>query len=149
MKPSTRLSLAPRAYLFTARRALATSTRLRKEFANPFTSPAPPRLPQEDQKVFEELVQQSTGAFSSPRSPPKINQSPDSSPSEAAAAQGTIAARAQNIANSEMGAAAAQAAESSKAHSKMRSSGRSTHEAKARNYTRTCDEVRHLNSKAM
>jgi hypothetical protein len=114
MKPTTRLSLAPRAHLFTARRTLTTSTRLRKEFANPFTSPAPPRLPQEDQKVFEELVQQSTGAFSSPRSPPKINQSPDSSPSEAAAAQGTIAARAQNIANSEMGAAAAQAAESSK-----------------------------------
>ncbi|KAH8705673.1 hypothetical protein BGW36DRAFT_16656 [Talaromyces proteolyticus] len=43
--------------------------------------PAPPRLPKEEQEIFEELQRQSTGAFSTPRSaPPKINQSPDSQP---------------------------------------------------------------------
>lgn len=38
--------------------------------------PAPPRLPEEDQKIFEQLQKQSTGAFSTPRSRPKVNQSP-------------------------------------------------------------------------
>lgn len=46
---------------------------------SPFkTGPAPPRLPKEDQEIFEELQRQSTGAFSTPRTPPKVNQSPDS-----------------------------------------------------------------------
>ncbi|KAL4917616.1 hypothetical protein BDW62DRAFT_183502 [Aspergillus aurantiobrunneus] len=40
--------------------------------------PSPPRLPEEDQKVFEELQKQSTGAFSTPRSTPRVNQSPNS-----------------------------------------------------------------------
>ncbi|KAK4984563.1 hypothetical protein LTR50_006528 [Elasticomyces elasticus] len=57
--------------------------------------PAPPRLPKEDQEVFEQLQRQSTGAFSQPRTPtsatdtapptggaptqrPQINQSPHS-----------------------------------------------------------------------
>jgi len=31
------------------------------------TSPAPPRLPKEEQEIFEKLQQQSTGAFSTPR----------------------------------------------------------------------------------
>ncbi|PYH99882.1 DUF1674 domain protein [Aspergillus ellipticus CBS 707.79] len=43
-------------------------------------SPAPPRLPKEEQEIFEELQRKSTGAFSTPR----VNQSPDS---EAAAAE--------------------------------------------------------------
>ncbi|QKX59914.1 uncharacterized protein TRUGW13939_07056 [Talaromyces rugulosus] len=52
---------------------------------NPFaTGPAPPRLPKEEQEIFEELQKQSTGAFSTPRTPPKINQSPDSQPEHAA-----------------------------------------------------------------
>ncbi|KAF3394623.1 Succinate dehydrogenase assembly factor 4 [Penicillium rolfsii] len=35
-------------------------------------SPAPPRLPKEEQEIFEELQRQSTGAFSTPQ----VNQSP-------------------------------------------------------------------------
>ncbi|KAJ5175843.1 Succinate dehydrogenase assembly factor 4 [Penicillium canariense] len=37
-------------------------------------SPAPPRLPKEEQEIFEELQRRSTGAFSTPQ----INQSPQS-----------------------------------------------------------------------
>ncbi|KKK17056.1 hypothetical protein P175DRAFT_0555304 [Aspergillus ochraceoroseus IBT 24754] len=40
--------------------------------------PAPLRLPKEEQEIFEQLQRQSTGAFSTPQEPPKINQSPDS-----------------------------------------------------------------------
>jgi len=55
------------------------------------TSPSPPKLPKEEQEIFERLQQQSTGAFSTlrdaqPSSSPdlsplraRINQSPDSS----------------------------------------------------------------------
>ncbi|KAF9893711.1 putative mitochondrial protein, conserved [Aspergillus nanangensis] len=39
--------------------------------------PAPPRLPKEEQEIFEELQRKSTGAFSTPQ----VNQSPDSEPS--------------------------------------------------------------------
>ncbi|KAL1648894.1 hypothetical protein SLS58_002074 [Diplodia intermedia] len=42
------------------------------------TSPSPHRLPDEEQKIFEELQRRSTGAFSTPREPPAINQSPHS-----------------------------------------------------------------------
>ncbi|OJJ63544.1 hypothetical protein ASPSYDRAFT_38120 [Aspergillus sydowii CBS 593.65] len=45
--------------------------------------PAPPRLPEEEQKIFEQLQKQSTGAFSTPRSAPQVNQSPDSEPAKA------------------------------------------------------------------
>ncbi|KAJ5753404.1 uncharacterized protein N7511_007557 [Penicillium nucicola] len=39
----------------------------------PFSnSPAPPRLPKEEQEIFEKLQKQSTGAFSTPQ----VNQSP-------------------------------------------------------------------------
>ncbi|EEP81548.1 FMP21 [Uncinocarpus reesii 1704] len=49
--------------------------------SNPFqTGPSPPRLPKEEQEIFEKLQRQSTGAFSTPRTPPKVNQ-----PGEAAA----------------------------------------------------------------
>ncbi|GKZ33339.1 putative mitochondrial protein, conserved [Aspergillus brasiliensis] len=44
------------------------------------SSPAPPRLPKEEQELFEELQRKSTGAFSTPQ----INQSPDSEPAVAA-----------------------------------------------------------------
>ncbi|EEA22633.1 hypothetical protein TMatcc_001472 [Talaromyces marneffei ATCC 18224] len=47
--------------------------------SSPFGSgPAPPRLPKEEQEIFERLQKESTGAFSTPRTPPKVNQSPDS-----------------------------------------------------------------------
>lgn len=39
--------------------------------------PSPPRLPKEEQEIFDQLQKQSTGAFSTPR--PQINQSPQSS----------------------------------------------------------------------
>jgi hypothetical protein len=60
----------------------------------PFGGPAPPRLPEEDQKVFEELQKASTGAFSTPRpkiqvnqpatssSKPRVNQSPNTTDAE-------------------------------------------------------------------
>ena len=38
------------------------------------SGPAPPRLPDEEQKVFEELQRSSTGAFSTPRSAIQVNQ---------------------------------------------------------------------------
>ncbi|KAH7061487.1 hypothetical protein B0J12DRAFT_297241 [Macrophomina phaseolina] len=54
---------------------LAPSVRCASSFR---VSPAPPRLPEEEQKVFEELQRRSTGAFSTPREAPAINQSPQS-----------------------------------------------------------------------
>ncbi|KAI9716747.1 MAG: putative mitochondrial protein, conserved [Chrysothrix sp. TS-e1954] len=42
--------------------------------------PAPPRLPKDEQEIYEQLQKQSTGAFSTPRKPPQINQSPQSAP---------------------------------------------------------------------
>ena len=44
-------------------------------------SPAPPRLPKEEQELYEKLQASSTGAFSTPRSTVVINQtaSPDAS----------------------------------------------------------------------
>ena len=48
--------------------------------------PAPPRLPKDEQEIYEQLQKQSTGAFSTPQKPPQINQSPlsasESSPSD-------------------------------------------------------------------
>ncbi|KAJ4355995.1 uncharacterized protein N0V89_004020 [Didymosphaeria variabile] len=68
--------------------------------SSPFTkAPAPPRLPKEEQEIFERLQKQSTGAFSTPRDEAaatststtfsaadvraRINQSPDSEPVDA------------------------------------------------------------------
>lgn len=42
--------------------------------------PSPPRLPKEEQELFEQLQEQSTGAFSTPRTPPRIDQSPHTQP---------------------------------------------------------------------
>lgn len=44
-------------------RLFSTSPRARIDFGN---SPAPPRLPEDEQKIFEKLQRQSTGAFSTP-----------------------------------------------------------------------------------
>jgi len=72
-----------------ATRAFTLSTRHSTSFNS---GPAPPRLPKQDQEIFEKLQNESTGAFSTPRSqsPPtstadvrmRINQSPDSTPAK-------------------------------------------------------------------
>jgi Protein of unknown function (DUF1674). len=61
-----------------------TSPLLTDRKLNPFArAPAPPRLPKEEQEIFEELQKQSTGAFSTPQ----VNQVSDSAPElESAAA---------------------------------------------------------------
>lgn len=63
-------------------RALSTTSRRaaddkydNKQASIPFAnSPAPYRLPKEEQEIFEKLQRESTGAFSTP----KVNQSPNS-----------------------------------------------------------------------
>ncbi|KAL2828517.1 hypothetical protein BDW59DRAFT_159720 [Aspergillus cavernicola] len=64
---------------------LSTSTVRHSDNSNPAfrQGPAPPRLPEEEQKIFEQLQKQSTGAFSTPRAAPKVNQSPNSEPEPA------------------------------------------------------------------
>lgn len=53
----------------TAIRSLSTTaSRAGNDKASPFNrGPAPPRLPQEEQEIFEELQRKSTGAFSTPQ----------------------------------------------------------------------------------
>ncbi|KIV80898.1 hypothetical protein PV11_08365 [Exophiala sideris] len=110
MKPATvplrAIASAPRAHLFTysrfAIRRLSTSIAVRNEgkpSSSPFAfgGPAPPRLPKEEQDLFESLQRASTGAFSTPRTPPQINQSPDSTSPEVADAQAAIRARLEKI----------------------------------------------------
>jgi hypothetical protein len=78
---SLRITRLPR---LLSRRAFSTSTARSTSFK---TGPAPPRLPKEDQEVFEKLQKQSTGAFSQPKTEStstsdlrsRINQSPDTS----------------------------------------------------------------------
>lgn len=56
------------------------STSLRFRAAPPFASgPAPPRLPKEDQELYEQLQRSSTGAFSTPKPTVVVNQSSASS----------------------------------------------------------------------
>ncbi|ODM16094.1 hypothetical protein SI65_08528 [Aspergillus cristatus] len=63
-------SIASRSFLT---RPLSTSPVLSAD--SPFKSgPAPPRLPKEEQEIFEELQRKPTGAFSTPQ----VNQSPAS-----------------------------------------------------------------------
>ncbi|EXJ89687.1 hypothetical protein A1O3_02754 [Capronia epimyces CBS 606.96] len=119
MKPATsslrHLSSAPRAHLFSHRcpcrcRRISTTASLRsassRSSSSPspaqpsafsFGGPAPPRLPKEEQEIFESLQRASTGAFSTPRAPPRINQSPDLSDAEAVDAQATVEARVDKI----------------------------------------------------
>ncbi|KAJ9660108.1 hypothetical protein H2198_002805 [Neophaeococcomyces mojaviensis] len=100
---------APRHHLFTrfaimtaSRRSLSQSRSLHKNegeavFSSFGIGPAPPRLPKEEQEIFEALQRQSTGAFSTPRAPPKINQSPDSTPLEESEAEAETIARAEKM----------------------------------------------------
>jgi hypothetical protein len=74
-----------------SRRAAAFSTSTAHKVSS-FGGPSPPRLPKEEQELFEKLQKQSTGAFSQPKPDPeptsqpsirmKINQSPDSAEPE-------------------------------------------------------------------
>ena len=93
------ISAAPRSHLFT--RCLSTTRRLAEKPTSAFgglrAGAAPPRLPKEEQEIFEALQKQSTGAFSTPRSPPKINQSPDSTPTEQAQAQNVVSDRTSKL----------------------------------------------------
>ena len=97
------LCKAPRAHLFTrsvAARAFSSTRLTRASQPPPFNTPSPPRLPREEQELFESLQRESTGAFSTPRSPPKINQSPDASAADVAKADDTISARVEKVAGS-------------------------------------------------
>ncbi|KAL9576811.1 MAG: hypothetical protein Q9212_006798 [Teloschistes hypoglaucus] len=59
------------------RRLRSSSTR---SYATTFSQgPAPPRLPKEEQELYEKLQRSSTGAFSTPKPHVVINQSPASS----------------------------------------------------------------------
>lgn len=115
INPLRLISSAPRSHLFTSTRSstaflthrtLHTTQPLRqssesKSPFSPFSGPSPPRLPKEEQELFEELQRQSTGAFSTPRSPPQINQSPDSSAAELAEASSTIEGRTDKLAGTD------------------------------------------------
>jgi hypothetical protein len=68
-----------------SRRTITTSSPLQSSWSS---GPAPPRLPKEEQELFDKLMKQSTGAFSTPKesptdtpaeassSNPQVNQSP-------------------------------------------------------------------------
>lgn len=61
-------------HVFHARQSLARflSATSQNSSSSPFqTGPAPPRLPKEEQEIFEKLQQSSTGAFSTPQSTPE------------------------------------------------------------------------------
>ncbi|KAL4805184.1 DUF1674 domain protein [Aspergillus unguis] len=81
----SRPSLAVTARVFSTSRARFSDDKPAVAFRQ---GPAPPRLPEEDQKIFEQLQKQSTGAFSTPRSPPKVNQSPQAQPEQQSAKTG-------------------------------------------------------------
>jgi Protein of unknown function (DUF1674) len=98
------LSSAPCAHLFTqhigTRFLSFTPPRVAAIPRSPFTGPSPPRLPKEDQDIFEELQRQSTGAFSTPSEKPQINQIPNSSASDVAKSESIIAERVDKTENS-------------------------------------------------
>ncbi|KAF2787324.1 DUF1674-domain-containing protein [Melanomma pulvis-pyrius CBS 109.77] len=81
--------------LQTARRHLSPRILASRPFSTtprPSTSvfdrgPAPPRLPKDEQEVFERLQRQSTGAFSTPREDSSISTSPASTTSTTSTSQ--------------------------------------------------------------
>ncbi|MCJ1332072.1 putative mitochondrial protein, conserved [Thelotrema lepadinum] len=72
MIPSARVSVSR---AIAAKRFFSVASSQRRA---PFGAPSPPRLPEQEQKVFEELQKSSTGAFSTPRPQIHVNQSPAS-----------------------------------------------------------------------
>lgn len=72
-----RRTLLAQSTRFATARNLSTT---RVVFTSWSPGPSPPRLAKEEQERFEQLQAQSTGAFSTPRTPPQINQSPQSKP---------------------------------------------------------------------
>lgn len=84
--------VAPNMRLF-ARRTFATSTSRATSWS---PGPSPPRLPKEEQEIFEQLQKDSTGAFSTPRQRPQINQSPHSQTeiNDASHQEGQVSAQA-------------------------------------------------------
>lgn len=84
-------------YSPAARRAISTSPAFRSSWS---PGPSPPRLPKEEQEVFDKLMKQSTGAFSTPQQAseetvaeastdkPQVNQSPQINQSPALKADG-------------------------------------------------------------
>ena len=69
-------SQAPRSTA-SVRRLLSTTSCRRAQ--SPFgAGPAPPRLPENEQKLYEQLQRSSTGAFSTPKPMVVVNQSPAS-----------------------------------------------------------------------
>ena len=113
LKMRTQRALFSRQSLNSRFFSTTTPSRVTAPFAS---GPAPPRLPKEEQELYERLQQQSTGAFSTPRpdvvvnassiptSPstpptqrqrPQINQSPHSTPAEAEEGKATARERAE------------------------------------------------------
>lgn len=72
---SRRRVLSTRSFSSSYNRRVAEDKSSKSPFGG---GPAPPRLPKEEQEIFERLQKQSTGAFSTPRTTPQVNQSPDS-----------------------------------------------------------------------
>jgi hypothetical protein len=94
---------APRAHLFTqpvSTRSFSVTRLAAASQPPPFNFPAPPRLPKEEQELFELLQRESTGAFSTPHSPPKVNQSPDASTADVAKVDNIISDRVKKVAES-------------------------------------------------
>lgn len=64
-------------YFSHSRRLLSTSIHPRA--TSQFGSPAPPRLPKEEQDIYERLQRSSTGAFSTPKHTVVVNEPPAAS----------------------------------------------------------------------
>ena len=81
-------------YTSAAHRFLSSTS---KRYATPTfgQAPAPPRLPEEEQRLYEKLQQASTGAFSTPRPTVVVNQSAASSKDAQSASSSSSSGRSQ------------------------------------------------------
>ena len=93
MHPIARATRAVRPGFF--RRTFSTTQTSRSSWS---PQPAPPRLPKEEQDIFEKLQEQSTGAFSTPRSSTSATDTAPPSRNPVADENGNVAepARSQN-----------------------------------------------------